>query len=49
MFGGGVIIYSSTRVAVIRRIDLEFDDDEIIWIQIHLNQTKYILVVLYRP
>jgi len=34
MFGGGVIIYTSNDVAVTRRSDLEFDENEIIWMQL---------------
>jgi len=49
MFGGGVIVYASMKVAVSRKIELENDEDEITWIQLQFNHEKYILGVLYRP
>jgi len=49
IFGGGILIYTANDVTAKRRSDLEFDDDEMIWIQLQKNNTKYILGVLHRP
>ena len=33
-FGGGVLVYVSTTLKVKRRVDLEYDNHEFIWLQL---------------
>ena len=47
--GGGVIIYCKDSVFSKRRIDLENDDIEIIWIEVKIDCHTFLLGCLYRP
>ena len=47
--GGGVIIYCKNSVLSKRRIDLENNDIEIIWIEIKIDCHTFLLGCLYRP
>ena len=48
-FGGGVIVYSSINLNIKRRLDIESNEDEIIWVELNIDHTKYILGILYKP
>jgi len=38
----------SDKIAIKRKIELEYDDDEILWTEFQFNSQKYILCVIYR-
>ena len=45
--GGGVALYLSSRIKYTRREDLE-EDFEVIWIQVQLKSSKYLIGCVYR-
>ena len=47
--GGGVAMYIKNNVSYLRRCDLESHDIEIIWLQISLRHTNYLICSVYRP
>lgn len=47
--GGGLLIYTKRNIALKRRTDLEVDNIENIWIEIHSLKTKFLLGHFYRP
>lgn len=48
--GGGVGVYISSSVPFYRRLDLEQDDIECIWLEILFSKTKGLLIgIIYRP
>ena len=48
-YGGGVLIYAKHDVVLKRREDLEPANDETIWVELIIENTKYILGFIYRP
>ena len=47
---GGVAVYISSKLCWERRIDLENDEVECIWIEVKQNQSKgWLIAVIYRP
>lgn len=48
-FGGGVMIYLSNAVRARRRVDLEPNNVERIWLEIEEPTCRYFLCCLYRP
>ena len=48
--GGGLIIYYKTDLACIRRVDLEINNVEILWLEVRNNKQKpFLLCYVYRP
>ncbi|KAL4238884.1 hypothetical protein ACF0H5_003591 [Mactra antiquata] len=48
--GGGIVLYVKNNFPCIRRIDLENENNEIMWLEIHpVNQKPFILGYVYRP
>ncbi|XP_021350920.1 uncharacterized protein LOC110462782 [Mizuhopecten yessoensis] len=47
--GGGVLIYHKNNIFTKRRHDLEHDEVEMIWVEIHIESHKFLLACLYRP
>jgi hypothetical protein len=47
-FGGEVLVYISETLKVKRREDLEFENSEMIWVEIELPNNKIVLCVVYR-
>jgi hypothetical protein len=47
--GGGVATYVSNNLAVSRRIDLEYQDIESLWLEITTNKKTIMLATYYRP
>ena len=47
--GGGVALYVSRALKVKRRDDLTIPGIEILWVEIHLHNNKFLLAVVYRP
>ena len=48
--GGGVGVYVSDEISWVRRLDLENEDIEVLWIEIHPKCSKGILIAsVYRP
>jgi len=41
MFGGGVLVYASDKIAIKPKIVLEYDDDdEMLWTEFHFSSEK---------
>ena len=48
--GGGVIAYVSINISYTHRVDLQTEETESIWLQVHLKNSKDILLgIIYRP
>jgi exonuclease III len=47
-FGGRVLVYFSETLKVKRREDLEFENSEMIWVEIEFPNYKVLLCVVYR-
>ena len=47
-FGGGVLVYISETLKLKRRDDLEFENSEMIWVEIEFPNYKVLLCVVYR-
>ena len=47
--GGGILVYIMNGILANRRTDLENDVDEILWFEIILKSSKYLISVVYRP
>ncbi|CAC5418707.1 unnamed protein product [Mytilus coruscus] len=47
-FGGGVLVYVSEILKTKRRLDLEFENGELIWLEIDFPQHKILLCAVYR-
>ena len=47
--GGGVALYCSDSIVVNRRLDLEVDGIEILWVDFKLKQEYFLCAVCYRP
>jgi hypothetical protein len=47
-FGGGVLVYISKTLKVKRRDDLEFENSEMIWVEIEFPNYKVLFCVVYR-
>lgn len=47
-FGGGVLVYVSEILKTKRRFDLEFENGELIWLEIDFPQHKILLCAIYR-
>ena len=47
--GGGVAIYCHQNFSPHRRIDLERDDLEIIWVEVNISNKKHLISSCYRP
>ena len=47
--GGGILVYCSESLFCQRRVDLESDEFETIWIEIKLGNLNILLCALYRP
>ena len=47
--GGGVALYCSDSIVVNRRLDLEVDGIEILWVHFKLKQEYFLCAVYYRP
>ena len=47
--GGGVAVYIKESIKAVRRNDLESDSLEILWLEICLNNLKFLLGTCYRP
>ncbi|CAC5380776.1 unnamed protein product [Mytilus coruscus] len=47
-FGGGVSVYVSEILKTKRRFDLEFENGELIWLEIDFPQHKILLCAVYR-
>lgn len=47
--GGGLAIYSKNNIFLSRRLDLENDNIENIWIEVHSLKNKFLLGLFYRP
>ena len=47
---GGIVLYYSDKLAVLRRSDLENKDLELIWVEVHnLYGSPFLLCMAYRP
>jgi hypothetical protein len=46
---GGVLAWVSNNIACKRRLDLEADDIEVMWLEIRSGNNKFLLCVCYRP
>ena len=46
---GGVLAWVSMRIAAKRRLDLELEGLEAMWLEIRCHNNKFLLCVLYRP
>jgi hypothetical protein len=47
-FGGGVLVYVSTTLKVKRRVDLEYDNHEFIWLQLDFSNKSVLICIVYR-
>jgi len=47
--GGGVATWVSSDLVAKRRLDLELNDVEAIWLEIRSNNNKFLLCTIYRP
>ncbi|PJE78013.1 hypothetical protein CI610_03058 [invertebrate metagenome] len=47
--GGGVAVYTSSLLCTRRRVDLEFQEGELIWTELQFPEQKYLLCTVYRP
>ena len=47
-FGGGVLVYISTTLKVKRRVDLEYDNHEFIWLQLDFSNKSVFICIVYR-
>jgi len=47
--GGGVLVYVPESCHSRRRIDLESDKTEAVWVEVHLKKSTILLCTLYRP
>jgi len=48
-FGGGVMVYVSNKIHYNRRLDLEFENIEAIWIEIKFPKYILLMCTVYRP
>ena len=46
---GGVLAWVSSSLVAKRRLDLEIDQLELMWLEIHCNNNKFLVGVVYRP
>lgn len=46
---GGVLAWVANDIAFKRRVDLESSDLELLWLEIRLKSTRFLLGVIYRP
>jgi hypothetical protein len=47
-FGGGVLVYVSTTLKVKRRVDLEYNNHEFIWLQLDFSNKSVLICIVYR-
>ena len=47
--GGGIIIYHKDNIVLKRRLELERDDIEILWLEACVDNHKFLLGCIYRP
>ncbi|PJE77769.1 hypothetical protein CI610_03302 [invertebrate metagenome] len=47
--GGGIIVYHKDDVVINRRLELERDDIELLWLEVRVDNHKFLLGCIYRP
>ena len=48
-FGGGVMIYVADNLHFKRRLDLEFQGGEVLWVELNVKNCSYLICNVYRP
>jgi hypothetical protein len=47
--GGGVLVYVHDTISVTRRVDLEHDDIETLWLELQMDNGRVLIGTYYRP
>ena len=47
--GGGVLAYTHNSLAVTQRLDIENNNTEVLWLEVHAQNKMFLVAVCYRP